>query len=567
MTATREPSPLRSVIFGLLGPFAAAALFSAVINILLLSPAIYMLQVYDRVLNSRSEATLIALTVVLIGLLAAMAILESLRSRLLVRVSAAFDSALSDRVFDRIFAPEIRLAGAQRSRPLSDLNQVRTFMTGPAFFAFFDVIWIPIYTLVLYLIHPLLGWIAIGATVLLAIVASCQELATRKRLSLASQAQSAGHNFVESSLRNADVLDAMGMLANVRQRWRRFHTSMLVEQARASDRAGVLAGAAKFIMIVAQSLLLGAGAFLAIAGIISPGLMIAGSIIGGKALQPVQLVVGQWQGFVQARLAWRRLNQLLRTAGTRAEPMRLPPPRGRIGLRQVYAAPPNLGTPVLKGVSIDIQPGEIVAVVGPSGAGKSTLARVITGVWPVAAGEVRLDDALLAQWPRKQLGEAIGYLPQDVELFEGTIAENIARLGAVDPDKVVEAARLVDAHEMILRLPQGYNTPVGEGGRLLSGGQRQRIGLARAVYGDPVLCVFDEPNSNLDEAGEQSLASALCRLKDRGRTVIVISHRSSILAHVDRVMALQAGHVVFLGTRQEAFARLARPSGISAAAG
>ena len=558
-------SAMRTALAKARGPLIATAFFSAVINILLLGPPLYMLQVYDRVLNSRSEATLLGLTIILVGCLAIMAALEAVRSRVLVRISAAFDRALCERVFDRIFAPDVRLTGAVRSRPLSDLNQVRTFMTGPAFFAFFDVFWIPVYTLILFLIHPLLGWIAVGAALILFALALASELSTRKRLAEAVRAQTTGVNFVESSLRNADVLDAMGMLANVRRRWRRFQTEMLVQQAAASDRAGGLAGASKFVMIVAQSLLLGAGALLAIEGLISPGLMIAGSIIGGKALQPVQLVVGQWQGFIQARLAWKRLNSLLAVPEAEQEPMRLPSPRGHLVATQIIAAPPNVRTPVLKGVSLEVFPGDLIAIVGPSGAGKSTLARVLTGVCPAAAGEVRLDGATLAQWPRDQLGEAIGYLPQDVELFEGTVAENIARLATPDPEKVVAAAQLVEAHEMILRLPQGYNTPVGEGGRLLSGGQRQRIGLARAVYGNPVLCIFDEPNSNLDESGEHHLASALRKLKEQGTAAIVISHRPSLLNHVDKVMVLQNGQVAFFGPRQEAFARFARPAAVQAA--
>jgi len=555
----RPPSALLSAMRALRGPILAAALFSAVSNLLLLLPAIYMLQVYDRVLHSRSESTLLALTVILAGGLLLMALIEAMRSRILVRVGASLDRGLSERVFGRIFAPDVRLTGTQRSRPLADLAQIRQFLTGPAFFAFFDSVWIPIYLAILFIVHPLLGWVALAATVTLFILAVATEMATRKRLGLASEAQGRAMNFVESSLRNADALDAMGMLDHIRERWKRFHAGMLGGQAEASDRAGLLAGASKFVMIVSQSLLLGTGAWLAIHGAISPGFMIAGSIIGGKALQPVQLLVGQWQSFVQTRLAWRRLDELMAGEAREREPMRLPPPKGHVVALNLIAAPPNVQAPVLKGVSLEARPGEIVAVIGPSGSGKSTLARVLTGVWPVLAGEVRLDGAPLPQWPRRQLGEAIGYLPQDVELFEGTVAENIARLGDPDADKVVAAAMLMQAHEMILALPQGYNTQVGEGGRLLSGGQRQRIGLARAVYGDPAFCVLDEPNSNLDEAGEHLLGVALQRLREAGRAAVVISHRPGVLNHVDKVLILQNGQSVFFGTRQEAFARFARP--------
>ncbi len=561
------PNPLLEALRGLKGPILAAALFSAASNLLLLLPALYMLQVYDRVLQSRSESTLLALTVIIGAGLLVMALLEMVRSRILVRVGASMDRALSTRVFNRLFAPEVRLAGATRSRPLADLNQVRQFLTGSAFFAIFDSIWIPIYVLILFLIHPLLGWLAVATTLLLFVLAVATEFATRKRLAQASDAQGKGINFVESSLRNADVLDAMGMLDQVRARWRRFHQRMLGEQALASDRAGMLAGASKFVMIFTQSLLLGGGAWLAIQGTISPGLMIAGAIIGGKALQPVQLLVGQWQSFVQTRLAWKRLSNLLAGEWRDTTRMPLPAPKGQVTALNVIAAPPNTQTPVLRGVSLDLSPGEIVAVIGPSGSGKSTFARTLTGVWPIAGGEIRLDGAPLSQWPRSQLGEAIGYLPQDVELFEGTVAENIARLATPDPERVVEAAKLMEAHEMILRLPQGYNTQVGEGGRLLSGGQRQRIGLARAVYGNPAFCVFDEPNSNLDDQGEQLLGLALRRLKEAGKSVLVISHRPSTLNYVDKVLVLQAGQVAFFGTRQEALARFTRVQPAQAANG
>ncbi len=536
-----------------------AILFSSVINLLMLVPPLYMMQVYDRVLSSRSEATLVALTVLTLGAFAAMGLLEVIRSRILVRVSARLDTLLSPLIFDAVFRNHVRTVGGARTQPLNDVATVRQFVAGQGLFAFFDIPWAPIFLLLLFLLHPLLGLLSLGGGVILVILAFATERATRTRLADATRNSVAATNFAETSLRNGDAMTAMGMLEAIKTRWMRRHNESLCLQSGASDWAGILINATKVVRIALQSLMLGAGALLAIEGKISPGLMIAASIIGAKSLAPVEALIGNWNQVVAAQLAWRRLRALLDMVAVEPDRMALPTPKGQLSVSAIVVAPPGAAAAVLKGVSFDLQPGEALGILGPSGSGKSTLARVITGVWPAASGTVRIDGAELSQWSRDALGPHMGYLPQDVDLFDGTVAENIARLGPVDPEAVVEAAQRAGIHDLILSLPQGYDTPIGESGNRLSGGQRQRVGIARALYGTPALCIFDEPNSNLDEAGEGHLIQALLHLRETKRTAIIIAHKPSILNHVDKIMILQAGQVAFLGPRAEAFARFARP--------
>ena len=536
-----------------------AILFSSVINLLMLVPPLYMMQVYDRVLSSRSEATLVALTVLTLGAFVAVGLLEVTRSRILVRVSARLDTLLSPLIFDAVFRNHVRTIGGARTQPLNDVATVRQFVAGRGLFAFFDIPWSPILLLILFLFHPLLGLLSLGGGVILVILAFATERTTRTRLADATRNSVAAANFAETSLRNGDAMTAMGMLEAIKTRWMRRHNESLRLQSGASDWAGILTNTTKVVRIALQSLMLGAGALLAIEGKISPGLMIAASIIGAKSLAPVEALIGNWNQVVAAQLAWRRLRALLDTVAVEPDRMALPTPKGQLSVSAIVVAPPGAAAAVLKGVSFDLQPGEALGILGPSGSGKSTLARVITGVWPAASGTVRIDGAELSQWSRDALGPHMGYLPQDVDLFDGTVAENIARLGPVDPEAVVEAAQRAGIHDLILSLPQGYDTPIGESGNRLSGGQRQRVGIARALYGTPALCIFDEPNSNLDEAGEGHLIQALLHLRETKRTAIIIAHKPSILNHVDKIMILQAGQVAFLGPRAEAFARFARP--------
>ncbi len=536
-----------------------AVLFSSAINLLMLVPPLYMMQIYDRVLNSRSEATLVALTVLTLGAFVAMGLLEVIRSRILVRVSARLDTLLSPLIFDAVFRNHVRTIGGARTQPFNDVATMRQFVAGRGLFAFFDIPWTPILLLILFLLHPLLGLLSLGGGMILVILAFATERTTRTRLAVATRNSVAAANFAETSLRNGDAMTAMGMLEAIKTRWMRRHNESLRLQSGASDWAGILTNATKVVRIALQSLMLGAGALLAIEGKISPGLMIAASIIGAKSLAPVDALIGNWDQVVAAQLAWRRLRALLDTVADEPDRMALPTPKGQLSVSAIVAAPPGAAAAVLRGVSFDLQSGEALGILGPSGSGKSTLLRVITGVWPAASGTVRIDGAELSQRSRDALGPHMGYLPQDVDLFDGTVAENIARLGPVDPEAVVDAAQRAGVHDLILSLPQGYDTPIGESGNRLSGGQRQRVGIARALYGTPALCIFDEPNSNLDEAGEGHLIQALLHLRETKRTAIIIAHKPSILNHVDKIMILQAGQVAFLGPRAEAFARFARP--------
>ena len=525
----------------------------------MLVPPLYMMQVYDRVLNSRSESTLIALTVITLGAFLAMGLLEVVRSRILVRVSGRLDNILTPLVFENVFRNHVRTVGGSRTQPLNDVAMVRQFVAGPGLFAFFDLPFAPIFLGLLFVMHPLLGFLSLGGGVVLVLLAVASEWTSRQRLSEATRHNVAASNFAETSLRNGDAMTAMGMLGAVKKRWLVRHEQVMLMQAGASDWAGTLSNATKVVRIALQSLMLGAGALLAIEGKISPGLMIAASIIGSKSLAPIEALIGNWGGMVAAQQAWRRLGLLLESGADESQRMSLPAPKGRLDVDGLIAAPPGAAAAVLKGISFELQPGEALGILGASGSGKSTLARVITGVWPAVAGTVRIDGAELGQWSREALGPHIGYLPQDVDLFDGTIAENIARLGVVDPEAVVAAAQMAGIHELVLSFAQGYDTVIGESGNRLSGGQRQRVGLARALYGLPALCVFDEPNSNLDEAGEAQLIQALLHLRQMQRTAVIIAHKPSILHHVDKIMVMQQGQVAFLGPRAEAFARFARP--------
>jgi ATP-binding cassette, subfamily C, bacterial EexD len=549
---------LRAALAAVSGPLVWVAVFSFAINMLLLTSPLYMMQVYDRVLLSRSEATLLMLTLIVVGLLVLMAAIDWARSGVMIRIAARFEGTMRARVFDAVHERQLRMPRGLRTQPLADLAQVRQFIGGPGLYSAFDLPWTPLMTLVMFLIHPLLGWIVlIGGTVLL-VIAIANEIGTRQRLEAAGREATAGLSFAETSLRNVEATEAMGMLGMVRRRWSVRAERALAVQAGASDRAAVLTALSKLVRLLIQTALLGAGALLTIEGHITPGLIIAASILGSKAVAPIEQLVGTWSGFVAARLAWGRLDDLLTALPPRPDPMPLPAPKGRITLEGVSAVPPGGNTPTLRGVSLAIQAGEHVGVVGPSAAGKTTLARLIAGVWLPAAGRVRIDGADLQHWSRDLLGPHVGYLPQDIELFDGTVAENIARFGSVDAVAVVAAARQAGVHEMILQLPQGYDTPLGPAGDQLSGGQRQRIALARALYADPVLLVLDEPNSNLDETGEASLIEAMRQAKAAGRTVIVIAHRASVLTQMDTLIVLRDGAVAMHGPRAEVMPKLLR---------
>ncbi|PPD32759.1 MAG: type I secretion system permease/ATPase [Methylomonas sp.] len=537
--------------------FWSAAGFSMVINILMLAPSLYMLQVYDRVVPTGNQSTLLMLTLILVLLFITMSIMEWVRSQILIRVSARLEIVLNQRVFEVAYKQSL-YSGGQRanSQALDDLTALRQFMTGNGLFAFFDAPWLPIYIALMFVFHPLYGWFSVATSILLVILAIANELATAKTLAEANTTAMAGRGLINRHLRNAEVIESMGMLSNVRKRWLETTHKVLILQSTASSRAGLIAAASKVVRLTSQSLILAVGAYLVIEREISPGMMIAGSILLGRALAPIDLMIATWKGFVNARGQYQRLNDVLTQMPAQQEQMRLPPPKGQIRFEEAQVIPPGSKIPALRGISLAIEAGDIVGVIGPSGAGKSTFARAALGIWPAAAGKIRLDGADIVAWNRDELGPYIGYLPQDIELFEGSISENIARFGEVDPEEVIQAAQMADVHDLILRLPEGYDTLIGASGGTLSGGQRQRIGLARALYGNPVLVVLDEPNSNLDEQGELALSNALQRLKQKHTTVILVSHRQTILTKVDKLLVLNDGQLAVYGPKDQVIAHL-----------
>lgn len=559
-------SELRNVIRSFKKTFIVIGVFSFVINLLMLVPSLYMLQVYDRVLASRNETTLLMITLITLGMYLLLSALELFRSRVLVRLGGQMDMQLNSRIFNASFERSLRKVPGNPGQSLADLTNVRQFLTGNGLFAFFDAPWAPIYIIVAFLFHPLLGFLSLGGSVILFGLALLTEKMTQKPLSDANMmANSAGH-YATTNLRNAEVIEAMGMLDSVRKRWFERQEQFLVMQAVASDRAGYISALTKFFRISLQSLVLGAGALLAIEGSISPGSMIAASILMGRALAPVEMAIGTWKSLINARTAFYRLEELLRVFPARPEAMSLPAPQGQFSVEGVVTVAPGTNNQILKGVSFVLPAGEVLGVIGPSASGKSTLARLLVGVTMPAAGKVRLDGADINQWNKSELGPYIGYLPQDVELFDGTIAENIARFTEIDSEQIIEAAKKAGVHDMILRFPKGYDTPVGEAGAFLSGGQRQRVGLARAIYGNPSVVILDEPNSNLDDLGEAALVAAIRDLKARGKTVVLITHRTSVIGIVDKLLLLRDGAVQLYGPRDQVIAALTQQNQQQAAA-
>jgi len=523
----------------------------------MLTPSIYMLATYDRVLASGSLPTLGMLSLIMIFLLGAMGLLEWVRSQVLVRVSNRFDAALSSRLYDISLKQALFTGGSNtQAMPLQDLNGLRQFLTGNGLFAFFDAPWMPLYVAVMFLFHELFGYVAIGAAVFLILVAFVNEKLTREPLTEANKLASALTAENTKRLRNAEVIHSMGMGGALRDRWRFAQDQVLLEQTTASTRAGSLTAFSKSSRIIIQSAILGVGAYLAVIGEISPGVMIAGSILLGRALAPLDQMIGTWKQFVAARGQWARLNEILQKVPVDKEQMELPAPKGHLHADQIMVAAPGSKTAILKNVSFKLPAGASLGIIGPSGSGKSTLVRAMLGIWPVAGGSMRLDGADVFSWEREHLGPFVGYLPQDIELFEGTIAENIARFRSIDSVAVVDAAKSAGVHELVLSLPNGYDTSLAH--HKLSGGQKQRIGLARALYGDPTLVILDEPNSNLDDVGEAALFGAIRELKARSATVVVVSHRTNILSEVDNLLLMAEGSVRALGPRDQVLQDIAK---------
>ena len=551
------------VLLGFRRAFLQVGGFSFVINMLMLVPAIYMLQLYDRVLMSRNGATLLMLTLLVLVLYVLLSMLELVRSRVLVRVGTQLDVMLSNRIFTAAFERNLQRQGGNPAQALSDLTTVRQFLSGAGIFAFFDTPWTPIFIIVAGLLHPLIGlFCLVGAAILLAL-AWLTEMVTRKPLAEAMTHAMAAGQYANNNLRNAEVIEAMGMLGNIRRRWHERQQKFLALQSLASDRAGVVMAVSKFVRITLQSLVLGLGAWLALDNVITAGAMIAGSILMGRALAPVDQVISMWRQWIAARAAYHRLNEMLKAYPLQPDRLSLPAPRGDLLVENVTAAPPGTQRIVLKNLAFRINHGDVVGVMGASAAGKSSLARLLVAVWRPQVGHVRLDGADVSSWDKAELGPNIGYLPQDVELFDGSIAENIARFGELDSEKIMAAAQMAGVHEMILHLPQGYDTPIGVDGSGLSGGQKQRIGLARAVFGNPALVVLDEPNSNLDELGDAALVQAIKALKARGRTVVVVGHRPIACDVMDRLLVLREGTLAAYGPRDDVLAALRQPAQVN----
>ena len=537
--------------------FATLAIFSGVINLLMLLPSIYMMQVYDRVLSSRSEMTLLMLTLITLGLFLLMSLLEWIRSMILVRISAGLDVTLSPRVFTASFERNLRESSSNPAQMLGDLSTIRQFVTGNGLFAFFDVPWLPIYLLVAFLFHPILGFFTLAGILLLFGLAFWNEIATKKQLSEANQLAASAGNYANNTLHNAEVIESMGMLNNLQKRWYVLQKKIIVLQAEASDKNGRISALTRFIRISWQSMSLGVGAILVIENQITGGMMIACSIVLGRAMAPVEQAIGTWKQLSGVRSSYARLNKLLQEYPSRPLPMDLLPPEGVLTVEHISIAPPGTKQFSLRNVTFNLEPGDVLGVIGPSASGKSTLARALVGVWQPQQGTVRIDNADIQQWSRERLGVHMGYLPQDIELFNGSVADNIARFNDVDSEQVIAAAQLAGVHEMILHLPKGYDTYLGAGGFGLSGGQKQRIGLARAVYGMPALIVLDEPNSNLDDQGEAALVSALLALKSAKSTVVLITHRPSIVASVDKLLLLKDGIPQLFGPRDQVLQSIA----------
>ena len=537
------------------GLFIGVGLFSGVINVLALTGAIYMLQVYDRVLPSRSLPTLVALSMLMFALFFANGILDLMRTRIMTRIGLRVDEELREPVFNAMQKHALLGGGGSDGlQPVRDLDRIRSFLSGIGPTALFDLPWIPVYLVVIFLLHPLMGWFAVAGAALLIITTYATELLSRGPARLAARSGSDRLALADAAERNAEVIRAMGLAPQLQARWREVTHRYLGDQIQAADAVGGMGVMSRVIRLLLQSGILGLGAYLVLKNEVSGGAIIAGSIVMSRALAPIETAIQHWRGFVDARQASYRLRQLFGRVGTGTSSVtELPAPRSRLSVETVSVAPPGHTKPVVTNVSFSLQAGEALGIIGPSGSGKSTLARALVGVWPLwQGGAVRLDGAALDQWRPEELGRHIGYLPQDIQLFEGTIAANIARLDPSAPDEaIVAAAQDAGAHDLIVNLPEGYQTRIGFNGAGLSAGQRQRIALARALYGKPFLVVLDEPNSNLDSAGDAALSSAIRAIRDRQGIAVVIAHRPAALANIDKVLAMVGGHIHALGPKDD----------------
>jgi ATP-binding cassette subfamily C exporter for protease/lipase len=559
MNPNKPPSELRKAIAALQPLFTQAAWFSVVTSLLVLTPSIYMLEVYDRVVTSRSHMTLAMLTLVVLLAFALMEILEWVRSEVLHKASHVFDRILSARVFAAIFEANLKRLPGGSAQAMNDFRTLREFIGSPALTGLMEAPMSLVCLLLIFAISPVLGWSAVVAAIVQTFLGFLNERGTQPPLIAANRSAIEAQQYAEETLRNAQVIESMGMLRDIHHRWIAKQRLFLNLQAVASDSSGAFQTISKFLQTSISSGLLGLGAWLLLRNELNGGaaMMIVGSILGGRALAPLVQVIAQWQSVINARDAYERLNSLLISVPPRPESMALPEPTGQLLADNLIASAPGSATAIIRGVAFGLQPGEVLAVVGPSASGKTTLARLLVGLWPAQSGKVRLDGVDIFAWDKNELGPHVGYLPQGVELFDGTVADNIARFGEVDRLKVELAAQLVGLHEFILGLPDGYDSQVGRDGAMLSGGQRQRVGLARAIYGNPALVVLDEPNSSLDDQGDTALAVAITQLKSRGTTFVVMTHRTSVLGLADKMLVLRDGVTQFFGPRDDVLKALA----------
>lgn len=554
--ASRHPSPLSALLSHLRPALTYALGFSIFVNLMLLGPTLYMLQVFDRVLTSRSEATLGMLTLGVAITLVAMSIVDAARARVLVEVGRRIDERLGETVLRHVVRQASSPTPAAPVGGLRDVATLRTFLSGPNIVALFDAPWMFAFVAVIYLFHPAMGVLAAAGALLLMALAWAGERTNRAALEHLASATRQGSQFIDQGIRNADVLNGMGMTSAFSTRWNGLNRRTLDLMQASSNRSSTLLAATKFLRQSIQVAMMGLGAWLVLDSHVTPGIMIAGTILFGRAMAPVEAVIGNWSGLVAARAAWRRLNLLLPDVFDKPERTPLPSPRGHLQLERIALAGARPDSPILRHVEFELPAGKSLGILGPSGAGKSSLAKILVGIWPPGAGRIRIDGAELSQWDMEQLGPYLGYLPQDVELFPGTVAENIARFQSDAGEDVVEAARRAHAYAMILNLPQGFDTQLGEGGIRLSAGQAQRVGLARALFRRPRIVVLDEPNANLDAEGEQALLQALAEMKQEQATIVMVTHKPSLVASLDYLLVLRDGRMEIMGPRAEVMARL-----------
>jgi PrtD family type I secretion system ABC transporter len=541
--------------------FLAIALFSGMSNILMLTGALFMLEIYDRVLPSRSVPTLVALLILATGLYAAQGVIDAIRARILVRVGDSLDEAMSMRVYDAIVRLPLKLGGkSEGTQPIRDLDMVRTFLSGMGPIALFDLPWMPVYLAICFLFHTYIGLTALAGAIILVMLTIVTEQRTRRPTRSATQFATARNTLMEASRRNAEAIAAMGMVGRIARRWSDLNRSYVAASGRASDVVGGLGAVSKILRLLLQSAILAVGAWLVINQQSTPGIIIAGSILGARALAPVDLAIANWRGFVGARQSWQRMSRLLGYLPARTEPMPLQPPVQMLAVQNAAVAPPGEHKIVCQDVNFSIPAGKALGVIGPTASGKSSLARMLVGVWTPVRGGIRLDGASLDQWSPEALGRHIGYLPQDVELFNGTVAHNIARFeDPPDAQAVIAAAQAAGVHDLIINLPEGYETNVGEHGSALSAGQAQRIALARALFRDPFLVVLDEPNSNLDAEGDEALTRAILGIRARGAIAVVVAHRPSAIAGVDYILVMAKGRQQQFGPKEDILSRTVQP--------